>query len=87
MLARCDPTRAMFSDFVLRVHGVRHDRRRLLLCFGPRIDEPARPDAAARDSTSNCIASINWPVPVEHGLFASGGDRALRIDVPSVSSV
>ena len=37
-----------------------YDRRRLLLCFGPRIDELARPDAAARDSTSGCIARINW---------------------------
>jgi hypothetical protein len=37
-----------------------YDRRRLRLCFGTRIDEPARPDATARDSTSNGIARINW---------------------------
>jgi hypothetical protein len=95
-----------------------YDRRRLRLCFGTRIDEPARPDATARDSTSNGIARINWthrmhrqtdvrprimscscgtavatvgclmllwPLgPVEHGLFASGGDRALGVDSHSV---
>ena len=39
-----------------------------------------------RGGYGGCLVLL-WPLgPVEHGLFASGGDRALRIDVPSVGS-
>ena len=39
-----------------------------------------------RVATVGCLVLL-WPLrPVEHGLFASGGGRALRIDVPSICS-
>ena len=37
-------------------------------------------------ATVGCLVLL-WPLrPVEHGLFASDGDLALRIDVPSICS-